>query len=61
MTPTLNEKSSSTENSSVKIFNVLEMRRTGVQMSNTPPACTEVVEILEKNMHLLHISMSLTS
>lgn len=51
MTTTFNEKSSSMENSSVKIFNILEMRRTGDQMSNIPPECTEVVEIIEKNMH----------
>lgn len=37
------------------------MRRTGAQMSNIPPEGTEVVEILEKSMHLMHISMSLTS
>lgn len=49
------------ENSSVKIFNVLEMKRTGVQMLNIPPECTEAVEILEKNVHLMHVSMSLTS
>lgn len=60
-TSIFNEKSSSTENSSVKIFNTLEMRRTGVQKSNMPPECKQVVEILEKNMHLMHKSMSLTS
>lgn len=29
------------------------MRRTGVQMSHILPEYTEVVEILEKNMHLM--------